>query len=48
VAISDRRLVKSGKIAARLAVLAMRRVELTIDRELKHAARQLTSGLGSA
>ena len=36
-------LVRSGKIEARLALLAMRRVELRIDRELKHAARQLTS-----
>ena len=40
-------LVRSGKIEARLALLAMRRVELRIDRELKHAARQLTSRLGS-
>ena len=36
-------LVRSGKTEARLALLAMRRVELRIDRELKHAARQLTS-----
>jgi hypothetical protein len=36
-------LVRSGKIEARLALLAMRRVELRIDRELKHVTRQLTS-----
>ena len=36
-------LVRSGKIEARLALLAMRRVQLRIDRELKHATRQLTS-----
>ena len=36
-------LVRSGKIEASLALLAMRRVELRIDRELKHAARQPTS-----
>ncbi|MEH2499273.1 hypothetical protein V1294_005752 [Bradyrhizobium sp. AZCC 1678] len=33
-------LVRSGKTEARLA---MRRVELRIDRELKHAAHQLVS-----
>ena len=32
-----------GKTEARLALLAMRRVQLRIDRELKHVARQLTS-----
>lgn len=36
-------LVWSGKTEARLALLAMRRVESRIDRELKHAARQLAS-----
>ena len=36
-------LVRSGKIEARLSLLAMRRVELKIDRELKHTARRLTS-----
>jgi len=36
-------LVRSGKTEARLALLAMRRVQLRIDRELKHATRQLTS-----
>jgi hypothetical protein len=36
-------LVRSGKTEARLALLAMRRVQLRIDRELKHVARQLTS-----
>jgi hypothetical protein len=36
-------LVRSGKTEASLALLAMRRVELRIDRELKHAARQLAS-----
>jgi hypothetical protein len=39
-------LVRSGKTEARLALLAMRRVELRIDRELKHAARQLTALIG--
>ena len=32
-------LVRSGKTEASLALLAMRRVELRIDHELKHAAR---------
>ena len=36
-------MVRSGKTEAELALLAMRRVELRIDRELKHAARQLKS-----
>ena len=36
-------LVRSGKTEASLAQLAMRRVALRIDRELKYAARQLTS-----
>jgi hypothetical protein len=36
-------LVRSGKTEARLALLAMRRVQLRIDRELKHVTRQLTS-----
>ena len=36
-------LVRSGKTEARLVLLAMRRVELRIDRELKHATRRLTS-----
>src|SRR5439155_712140 len=36
-------LVRSGKTEASLALLAVRRVELRIDRELKHAARQLAS-----
>ena len=39
--IGDR--VVAGKTEARLALLAMRRVQLRIDRELKHATRQLTS-----
>lgn len=39
--ISD--LVRSGRTEASLALLAMRRVELRIDRELKHAAHQLIS-----
>ena len=30
-------LIKSGKTEARLSLLAMRRVQLRIDRELKHA-----------
>jgi hypothetical protein len=42
-------LVWSGKTETRLALLAMRRVESRIDRELKHAGRQLTDGaLGSS
>ena len=36
-------LVRSGKTEASLVLLAMRRVELRIDRELKHATRQLAS-----
>ena len=36
-------LVRSGKTEARLFLLAMRRVQLRIDRELKHATRQLMS-----
>jgi hypothetical protein len=36
-------LVRSGKTEARPTLLAMRRVESRIDRELKYAARQLTS-----
>jgi len=36
-------LVRSGKTEARLFLLAMRRVQLKIDRELKQAGRELTS-----
>jgi len=36
-------LVRSGRTEARLLLLAMRRVQLKIDRELKHAGRELTS-----
>jgi hypothetical protein len=36
-------LVKSGRTEARLPLLAMRRVQLKIDRELKHAGYELTS-----
>ena len=36
-------LVRSGKTEARLLLLAMRRVQLKIDRELKRPGRQLTS-----
>jgi hypothetical protein len=36
-------LVRSGKTEARLLLLAVRRVQLRIDRELKRATRQLTS-----
>ena len=36
-------LVRSGRTEARLFLLAMRRVQLKIDRELKHAGRELTS-----
>ena len=36
-------LAKSGKTEARLFLLALRRVQLRIDRELKHATRQLMS-----
>jgi hypothetical protein len=35
-------LVRSGKTEARLSLLAMRRVQLKIDRELKHTARRLS------
>jgi hypothetical protein len=35
--------VKSGRTEARLLLLAMRRVQLKIDRELKRPGRQLTS-----
>jgi hypothetical protein len=36
-------LVRSGRTEARLLLLAVRRVQLRIDRELKHARRELTS-----
>ena len=36
-------LVRSGRTEARLLLLAMRRVQLKIDSELKHADRELTS-----
>ena len=36
-------LVRSGRTEARLLLLAARRVQLRIDRELKHAGRELTS-----
>jgi len=36
-------LVRSGRTEARLLLLAMRRVQLKIDRELKRHERQLTS-----
>ena len=36
-------LVRSGRTEARLLLLAMRRVQLKIDRELKQSGRQLTS-----
>ena len=36
-------LVRSGRTEARLLLLAERRVQLRIDRELKHAGRELTS-----
>jgi hypothetical protein len=36
-------LVRSGRTEARLLLLAMRRVQLKIDRELKQPRRQLTS-----
>jgi hypothetical protein len=35
-------LVRSGKTEAKLSLLAMRRVQLKIDRELKHTARRLS------
>jgi hypothetical protein len=38
--IGDR--VKSGRTEARLPLLAMRRVQSKIDRELKHAGHELT------
>lgn len=34
-------LVKSGRTEARLPLLASRRVQLKIDRELRHAAHEL-------
>jgi hypothetical protein len=37
-------LVKTGRTEARLPLLAMRRVQFRIDRELKHAE----TGIGSA
>ena len=36
-------LVRSGRTEARLLLLAMRRVQLKIDRELKRHERHLTS-----
>ena len=36
-------LVRSGRTEAKLLLLAMRRVQLKIDRELKQPGRQLTS-----
>ena len=36
-------LVRSGRTEARLLLLAMRRVQLKIDRELRHTGRGLTS-----
>ena len=36
-------LVKSGRTEARMLLLAMRRVQLKIDRELRHTERELTS-----
>lgn len=36
-------LVKSGRTEVSLPLLAVRRVQLKIDRELRHAARELTS-----
>jgi hypothetical protein len=36
-------LVRSGRTEARLLLLAVRRVQLRIDRELKHGRRKLTS-----
>ena len=35
-------LVRSGRTEARLLLLAMRRVQLKIDRELKQTGRELT------
>jgi hypothetical protein len=37
------KIVKSGRTEARLPLLAMRRVQLKIDRELKHTGPELTS-----
>jgi hypothetical protein len=36
-------LSRSGRTEARLLLLAMRRVQLKIDRALKHGGRELTS-----
>ena len=38
-------LVRSGKTEARLFLLAMRRVQLRIDRELKHATIDVVIGI---
>jgi len=35
--------VKTGKTETRISLLAIRRVQLRIDRELKQTARELTS-----
>jgi hypothetical protein len=36
-------IARSGRTEARLLLLAMRRVQLRIDRELRHVGRELTS-----
>ena len=36
-------LVRSGRTEARMLLLAMRRVQLKIDRELRHTEREATS-----
>nr|WP_249133363.1 hypothetical protein [Bradyrhizobium sp. AUGA SZCCT0177] len=40
-------LVRSGRTEARLLLLAMRRVQLKIDRELRHTGRGATSQFGA-
>ena len=40
-------LVRSGRTEARLLLLAMRRVQLKIDRELRHTGREATSQFGA-
>ncbi|MGY3609679.1 hypothetical protein [Bradyrhizobium sp. Leo121] len=40
--------IKTGKTEAKLQLLAIRRVQLRIDRELKKASREASSAAGSS
>ena len=40
-------LVRSGRTEARLLLLAMRRVQLKIDRELRHTGREASPPFGA-